>query len=254
MKKGMIELIAPDDDKTKLYYYELKEKCLEIVSQYQKLGEQQKNQFERFARFIPSGFSKESEFVLFEMGYKIKKPLLNEKSYGVPCGKKLYIKRSLKAKAEEDYLLSLSSNSLLCLNLAKVDQAFPTGFIDRDGNVISFQHKTDFNASPHQILSRTLLHHYLMESKENCELYLDYVLENGKNINTEYCFMLIINSLLPYAACDPEDELPLTLMEELQYYYCKLTTQYEFLPKRNSQIITTNQEKVFYKIRKERNK
>lgn len=254
MKKGMIELIAPNDDRTKLYYYELKEKCYDLVSNFQTLDEKNKQQFELFSKLIPSDFSSECEFVFFQMAYSIHKPLLSSNTYGVPNGTTMYLTTSRKKpfsnKLSKNYFLSLASKNLFCVSKNNVEGSASTGFIYPDGSTISMMEQTNSGISPHQILARTLLHHYLMEKPLNSEMYLDYLEEYGKNINSECFFLMLANNLYPYAFDDFNTEFSEELLSELRPLQEQLKTHYPELIDVLYDVIQAEQRNSFQKMLK----
>lgn len=201
MKNEMITLISPNDDKIKIHYDELEDVCSKVVEENFQKGFV-KVSTEDVRTEHDNTFGCISDFVLFNLGYTIKNPLLLPNVYGVYDNQRIYLKKKSQ-KSTKEFFLSADSRYVRYNSLNQIKNPFSNGFIDQEGTVCSIASLKE-NFSEHRILARMLLHKYLMKERENTTLFLNYIKENERNENTELMFLTEELNLIPYSPFELE--------------------------------------------------
>lgn len=161
-------VIFNDYEEIKCKYYEIEDKCIEIINKYCSLSSENNQKFLEFAKNYKT-FKPYFDFVVCVLGYKIKNIELEENKVLMAKDNKMYVYKTLEEKLENNYRYSLSDNKTL--NIKPIDF-----------NITPYREAVIYDNLDiypevflgHEHIFKQILNNLLISNQSVCEDYLSY--------------------------------------------------------------------------------
>lgn len=160
--------LIKDDKIIPCFYYEIEQKCMDLINEYCKTSDENKNEFEIFSENYHT-FKPYFDFVVCKLGYKIFNPELKSNSILYGKDNHMYISNEIDPNPK-GFCYDLSDDKTLNIHPMTMDSStFHDCLIDWNGN-----HLLPKDMFGHVHILQQLLNLLLISNKRICEEYVDY--------------------------------------------------------------------------------
>lgn len=167
-------MLFKDDEQIKCMYYEIEEKCIEIITKYCSKSEENNRIFQEFSSKYKT-FRPYFDFVICKLGYKLLNPQLEKDKILVGRKNHMFVYKKSEEAYETNFRYGMSDDKTLNLYPMKLDSStFHDCLIDGNNN-----HILPSDMVGHVQILQQILNNLLICHKAICEDFLEYSSDIG---------------------------------------------------------------------------